>query len=166
MAQEPHQGSGEADCMSSHMGHKSAMNVPDFLPAMQKALYARLSQKHQRDGDSVSSQGQRAMSKDEGTGDFTGVLNVEVEGTLAGLSLLTEVAIGFPVTVTGDGQVPSQITFPAVFTCHPSQFVLGFQYMLRSCIPDPRRKICGYFWDIICTFRRFCDKADNYILKS
>uniref|UniRef100_A0A8C3MLA6 Uncharacterized protein n=1 Tax=Geospiza parvula TaxID=87175 RepID=A0A8C3MLA6_GEOPR len=41
------------------------INVPDFLPAMQKALYARLSQKHQRDGDSASSQGQRAMSKDE-----------------------------------------------------------------------------------------------------
>ncbi|XP_061845362.1 zinc finger CCCH domain-containing protein 6 [Colius striatus] len=65
MAQESHQGGSEPDCMSSHMGHKAAINVPDFLPAMQKALYARLSQKHQRDGDSVSSQGQRAMSKDE-----------------------------------------------------------------------------------------------------
>ncbi|KAM6355431.1 zinc finger CCCH domain-containing protein 6 [Podargus strigoides] len=65
MAQELHQGGSESDCMSSHMGHKQAINVPDFLPAMQKALYVRLSQKHQRDGDSVSSQGQRAMSKDE-----------------------------------------------------------------------------------------------------
>lgn len=65
MAQESHQGGSESDCMSGHMGHKPAINVPDFLPAMQKALYARLSQKHQRDGDSVSSQGQRAMSKDE-----------------------------------------------------------------------------------------------------
>ncbi|XP_064915496.1 zinc finger CCCH domain-containing protein 6 isoform X2 [Columba livia] len=65
MGQEPHQGGGEADCMGSHMGHKAAMGVPDFLPAMQKALYARLSHKHPRDGDAGSSQGQRAMSKDE-----------------------------------------------------------------------------------------------------
>uniref|UniRef100_U3J3P5 C3H1-type domain-containing protein n=1 Tax=Anas platyrhynchos platyrhynchos TaxID=8840 RepID=U3J3P5_ANAPP len=62
MAQESHQGGSESDCMSSHMGHKPSINVPDFLPAMQKALYVRLSQKHQRDGDSVSSQGQRAMN--------------------------------------------------------------------------------------------------------
>ncbi|XP_071594904.1 zinc finger CCCH domain-containing protein 6 isoform X2 [Heliangelus exortis] len=65
MAQEPHPGGGDSDSMGGHMGHKPPINVPDFLPAMQKALYARLSQKHQRDGDSVSSQGQRAMSKDE-----------------------------------------------------------------------------------------------------
>lgn len=76
MAQESHQGGSESDCMSSHMGHKPAINVPDFLPAMQKALYARLSQKHQRDGDSVSNQGQRAMSKDEGKDHFAGLLNI------------------------------------------------------------------------------------------
>ncbi|KAJ7414327.1 Zinc finger CCCH domain-containing protein 6 [Willisornis vidua] len=65
MAQESHPGGSESECMSGHLGHNQALNVPDFLPAMQKALYARLSQKHQRDGDSASSQGQRAMSKDE-----------------------------------------------------------------------------------------------------
>lgn len=82
MAQESHQGGSESDCMSSHMGHKSAMNVPDFLPAMQKALYARLSQKHQRDGDSVSSQGQRSMSKDEGKNNFVRGLNILIDHVL------------------------------------------------------------------------------------
>lgn len=76
MGQEPHQGGGEADCMGSHMGHKAAMGVPDFLPAMQKALYARLSHKHPRDGDAGSSQGQRAMSKDEGKETLVRVLNI------------------------------------------------------------------------------------------
>lgn len=76
MAQESHQGGSESDCMGGHMGHKPAINVPDFLPAMQKALYVRLSQKHQRDGDSVSSQGQRAMSKDEGRVHFVPVQNL------------------------------------------------------------------------------------------
>ncbi|XP_039914996.1 zinc finger CCCH domain-containing protein 6 isoform X1 [Hirundo rustica] len=65
MASESHPGGSESDCMGGHMGHNQGINVPDFLPAMQKALYVRLSQKHQRDGDSASSQGQRAMSKDE-----------------------------------------------------------------------------------------------------
>lgn len=62
--------------MGAHMGHNQGINVPDFLPAMQKALYVRLSQKHQRDGDSASSQGQRAMSKDEGEQDLVGILSV------------------------------------------------------------------------------------------
>lgn len=83
MAQESHQGGSESDCMSSHMGHKPAINVPDFLPAMQKALYVRLSQKHQRDGDSVSSQGQRAMSKDEGKDNFVRVPYVLTDHVLA-----------------------------------------------------------------------------------
>lgn len=82
MAQESHQGGSESDCMSGHMGHKPAINVPDFLPAMQKALYVRLSQKHQRDGDSVSSQGQRAMSKEEGRVNFLHVQNLLVDSML------------------------------------------------------------------------------------
>lgn len=83
MAQESHQGGSESDCMSSHMGHKPSINVPDFLPAMQKALYVRLSQKHQRDGDSVSSQGQRAMSKDEGKVNFVNVQNLLTDHILS-----------------------------------------------------------------------------------
>lgn len=42
------------------------MNVPDFLPAMQKALFVRLSQKHQDDGEQMSKQCQRSLSREEG----------------------------------------------------------------------------------------------------
>lgn len=76
MAPESHPGGSESDCMGGHMGHNQGINGPDFLPAMQKALYVRLSQKHQRDGDAASSQGQRAMSKDEGEQDLVGILSV------------------------------------------------------------------------------------------
>uniref|UniRef100_A0A8D0HDR5 Zinc finger CCCH domain-containing protein 6 n=1 Tax=Sphenodon punctatus TaxID=8508 RepID=A0A8D0HDR5_SPHPU len=64
IAPDPHKSGNESECISK-TGHKSGINVPDFLPAMQKALYVRLSQKQQEDGEPVSSQSQRTMSKDE-----------------------------------------------------------------------------------------------------
>ncbi|XP_042294474.1 LOW QUALITY PROTEIN: zinc finger CCCH domain-containing protein 6 [Sceloporus undulatus] len=54
----------ELDCASA-TGHNSAINVPDFLPAMQKALFVRLSQKQQDDGDQMSSRCQRSLSREE-----------------------------------------------------------------------------------------------------
>ncbi|XP_070590721.1 zinc finger CCCH domain-containing protein 6 isoform X3 [Erythrolamprus reginae] len=54
----------ESDCATT-AGHNSAMNVPDFLPAMQKALFVRLSQKHQDDGEQKSNQCQRSLSREE-----------------------------------------------------------------------------------------------------
>ncbi|XP_070788400.1 zinc finger CCCH domain-containing protein 6 isoform X1 [Pituophis catenifer annectens] len=54
----------ESDCATT-AGHNSAMNVPDFLPAMQKALFVRLSQKHQDDGEQMSNQCQRSLSREE-----------------------------------------------------------------------------------------------------
>ncbi|XP_019399636.1 PREDICTED: zinc finger CCCH domain-containing protein 6 [Crocodylus porosus] len=64
IAQDSLKSGSESDCISK-AGHKPAINVPDFLPAMQKALFVRLSQKQQEDGESVSSQVQRTMSKEE-----------------------------------------------------------------------------------------------------
>ncbi|XP_044284714.1 zinc finger CCCH domain-containing protein 6 [Varanus komodoensis] len=46
-------------------GHNSAINLPEFLPAMQKALFVRLSQKQQDDGEQLSSRCQRSMSREE-----------------------------------------------------------------------------------------------------
>ncbi|KAJ6667000.1 hypothetical protein lerEdw1_019002 [Lerista edwardsae] len=54
----------ESDC-AIPAGHNSAINVPDFLPAMQKALYVRLSQKQQDDGEQMSNQCQRSLSREE-----------------------------------------------------------------------------------------------------
>ncbi|KAH0622806.1 hypothetical protein JD844_025488 [Phrynosoma platyrhinos] len=54
----------ELDCASA-TGHNSSINVPDFLPAMQKALFVRLSQKQQDDGDQMSSRCQRSLSREE-----------------------------------------------------------------------------------------------------
>lgn len=55
----------ESDC-AIPAGHNSTINVPDFLPAMQKALYVRLSQKQQDDGEQMSNQCQRSLSREEG----------------------------------------------------------------------------------------------------
>ncbi|XP_062979995.1 zinc finger CCCH domain-containing protein 6 [Elgaria multicarinata webbii] len=46
-------------------GHNSSINVPDFLPAMQKALFVRLSQKQQDDGEQMSNRCQRSLSREE-----------------------------------------------------------------------------------------------------
>ncbi|XP_054842152.1 zinc finger CCCH domain-containing protein 6 [Eublepharis macularius] len=54
----------ESDCAPT-AGHNSTINVPDFLPAMQKALFVRLSQKQQDDGERMSSQCQRTLSREE-----------------------------------------------------------------------------------------------------
>nr|XP_028580751.1 zinc finger CCCH domain-containing protein 6 isoform X1 [Podarcis muralis] len=54
----------ESDCATA-AGHSSAINVPDFLPAMQKALFVRLSQKQQDDGEQMSNQCQRSLSREE-----------------------------------------------------------------------------------------------------
>ncbi|XP_072844989.2 zinc finger CCCH domain-containing protein 6 [Pogona vitticeps] len=54
----------ESDCATAG-GHHSAINVPDFLPAMQKALFVRLSQKQQDDGEQMSSRCQRLLSREE-----------------------------------------------------------------------------------------------------
>ncbi|EMP36559.1 Zinc finger CCCH domain-containing protein 6 [Chelonia mydas] len=64
IVQDSHKSGNESDRVSK-TGHKPAINVPDFLPAMQKALFVRLSQKQQEDGEPISSQSQRAMSKEE-----------------------------------------------------------------------------------------------------
>ncbi|XP_038619915.1 zinc finger CCCH domain-containing protein 6 isoform X1 [Tachyglossus aculeatus] len=64
MAQEPHNSGNESDCINT-AGRTPALNVPDFLPAMQKALFARLSQKHQEDGEPISNHPQRTLSKEE-----------------------------------------------------------------------------------------------------
>ncbi|XP_069090781.1 zinc finger CCCH domain-containing protein 6 isoform X4 [Pleurodeles waltl] len=58
-----HSGS-ESDC-SGTQSQKPNIGIPDFLPAMQKALFARISQKQQLDGTPVRSQPQRSLSKDE-----------------------------------------------------------------------------------------------------
>uniref|UniRef100_A0A8D0C9D5 Zinc finger CCCH-type containing 6 n=1 Tax=Salvator merianae TaxID=96440 RepID=A0A8D0C9D5_SALMN len=50
---------------TSTAGLNSAVNVPDFLPAMQKALFVRLSQKQQDDGEQMSGQCQRPLSREE-----------------------------------------------------------------------------------------------------
>ncbi|XP_020843173.1 zinc finger CCCH domain-containing protein 6 isoform X1 [Phascolarctos cinereus] len=64
MAQDSLNSGSESDCINTP-GHKTAINVPDFLPAMQKALFVRLSQKHQEDGEPVGHQSQRTLSKEE-----------------------------------------------------------------------------------------------------
>lgn len=58
-----HSGS-ESDC-SGTQSQKPNIGIPDFLPAMQKALFARISQKQQLDGTPIRSQPPRALSKDE-----------------------------------------------------------------------------------------------------
>jgi len=117
--------------MSGHMGHKPAINVPDFLPAMQKALYVRLSQKHQRDGDSVSSQGQRAMSKDEGKDNFVRVINILIDHVLAWNK---SVDFDLPhITIHHYCECAStNSVFPAEYTCVPSQLVPQFWSLVTA----------------------------------
>ncbi|XP_069463888.1 zinc finger CCCH domain-containing protein 6 isoform X2 [Ambystoma mexicanum] len=64
VSHESHQSGSESDC-TTITSQKSADGVPDFLPAMQKALFARISQKQQQDGAQNRSQSPRSVSKDE-----------------------------------------------------------------------------------------------------
>ncbi|XP_053169452.1 zinc finger CCCH domain-containing protein 6 [Hemicordylus capensis] len=67
ISSDPHNSSGteyESDC-ATPAGHNPAINVPDFLPAMQKALFVRLSQKQQDGGEQMSNQCQRSLSREE-----------------------------------------------------------------------------------------------------
>ncbi|XP_069743788.1 zinc finger CCCH domain-containing protein 6 [Narcine bancroftii] len=54
----------ESDASSS-TGRKPTVNVPDFLPAKQKALFLRIKQKQQEEGGSDSKQSQLLQSRDE-----------------------------------------------------------------------------------------------------
>lgn len=55
----------ESDASSS-TGRKPTVNVPDFLPAKQKALFLRIKQKQQEEGGSDSKQSHLQQSRDEG----------------------------------------------------------------------------------------------------
>lgn len=60
----PNRGSG-SDGSSNTTGHGS-LPAPGLLPAVQRALFLRLTQKYQEEDEPSSTQPQRAPSKEEG----------------------------------------------------------------------------------------------------
>lgn len=72
----PHRGSA-SDCISSVTGH-APLPAPGLLPAVQRALFVRLTQKYPEDEEPGSTQPPRAPSKEEG------VLGVTIASYLSG----------------------------------------------------------------------------------
>lgn len=64
----PNCGSG---CDGSNMTGHEPLPAPGLLPAVQRALFVRLTQKYQEDEEPSSTQPQRAPSKEEGISDVS-----------------------------------------------------------------------------------------------